>query len=386
MKMVGDEVSIMTVAVVALFLAIAAAAALSHAAVSGPDLGSNQGVVLLETESSNGISVRIAEELARVVGDRAKQRLLPLIGTGSLQNIMDLKHLRGIDVAILQKDVLDYTKQQNLVPHIASSISYITSLYNEEFHLLARPEIKKVSDLANQKISVDVRGGGTAITAARLFDLLGIAVSSTNEDSKEGIEKLRRNEIAAVALVAGKPAPVFCDLIGENGLHFLSIPADAAVGAGYVPARLTAGDYPGLVPYNQPVDTVAVGTLLAVTEVQPGSDRYRNIGDFVDAFFGGFQLLLQPGHHAKWREVNIMTELPGWRRFPPATQWLQRNAQATAAPDMERLKANFSRFIDEHRQKSGSPPLSQQEKDKMFDQFKHWASERPELWQSLEAQ
>jgi uncharacterized protein len=211
-------------------------------------------------------------------------------------------------------------------------------------------------------------------------------VSTTNEDSREGIEKLRRNEIAAVALVAGKPAPVFCDLIGENGLHFLSIPADAAVGAGYVPARITAGDYPGLVPYNQPVDTVAVGTLLAVTEVQPGSDRYRNIGNFVEAFFGGFELLLQPGHHPKWHEVNIMTELPGWRRFPPAAQWLQRNTQVTATPDIERLKANFSRFIDEHRRKSGSPPLSQQEKDKLFDQFKHWASERPELWQSLEAQ
>ena len=85
---------------------------------------------------------------------------------------------------------------------------------------------------------------------------------------RKGLEKLRRGEVAAVALVAGKPAPIFCDLIGENGLHFLSVPSDAAVGAGYMPARLTAGDYPGLVPYNQPVDTVAVSTLLAVTEVQ----------------------------------------------------------------------------------------------------------------------
>jgi len=104
-------------------------------------------------------------------------------------------------------------------------VGYVTSLYNEEFHLLARSEIKSVSDLADQKISVDVRGAGTAITAARLFDLLGIAVSGMNEDSKEGIERLRRNKIAAVALVAEKPAPVFCDLIGENGLHFLFIPA-----------------------------------------------------------------------------------------------------------------------------------------------------------------
>jgi hypothetical protein len=158
------------------------------------------------------------------------------------------------------------------------------------------------------------------------------------------------------------------------------------VGAGYAPARLTAADYPGLVPYNQPVDTVAVGTLFAVIEVQAGSDRYRNLANFVDAFFGGFQLLLQAGHHPKWHEVNIMADLPGWRRFLPAAQWLQHNAQIAAAPDIERLKAKFSRFIDERQQASGGPTLSQHETDQLFDQFKRWASERPELWQSLESQ
>ena len=203
---------------------------------------------------------------------------------------------------------------------------------------------------------------------------------------RKGLEKLRRGEVAAVALVAGKPAPIFCDLIGENGLHFLSVPSDAAVGAGYMPARLTAGDYPGLVPYNQPVDTVAVSTLLAVTEVQAGSERYRKIADFADAFFGGLQSLVQPGHHPKWREVNIKAELPGWRRFPAAAQWLQRNPQIPAVPNIESLKANFARFMDERQRASGGPPLSEHEKDQLFDQFKHWAAERPELRQRLESQ
>jgi TRAP transporter TAXI family solute receptor len=374
----------MSAAIVALFLAIAAATAPSHAAATQPEVGISQGIVVFETESSAGISVRIAEELAKVINDGSSRRILPVIGTGSLQNVMDLRLLRGIDVAILQKDVLDYVKQQNLVPQIESRVNYITMLYNEEFHLLARPEIKSISDLANRKVSVDVQGAGTAITAARLFDQLRIAVTTTNDDPREALEKLRRGDVVAVALVAGKPAPAFCDLIGENGLHFLSIPSDAAAGAGYTPARLTAGDYPGLVPYNQPVDTVAVGTLLAVNEIPAGSDRYRNVASFVDAFFGGFQSLLQPGHHPKWHEVNIMAELPGWRRFPPATQWLRRNAQVAVAPDIERLKANFARYIDERQQASGSPPLTQQEKEKLFDQFKRWASERPELWQKLE--
>jgi|SRR5271166_2853905 len=368
-------------AAIALFLLATALTAPSHAAPPQPAAGTSQSTIVLETEGSAGISVRIAEELARAVNDGSTRRILPVIGTGSLQNIMDLKLLPGIDVAILQRDVLDYAKQQNLVPHIESWLTYITTLYNEEFHLIARPEIKSVSDLANQKVSVDVHGAGTAVTAARLFDLLGIAVTTTNDDPQEGLEKLRQGEVAAVALVAGKPAPVFSDLIGESDLHFLSIPPDAAAGAGYVPARLTAGDYPGLVPYNQPVDTVAVGTLLAVTELQAGSERYRNVANFVDALFGGFQSLLQPGHHPKWHEVNIVAELPGWRRFPPAAQWLQRNTRVATAPNIEGLKANFLRFIEERQQASGGPPLSQQDKDQLFDQFKRWTSERPEIWQ-----
>jgi uncharacterized protein len=372
-------------AVIGLFLTITVITPSAQAATPQPEVAASQGVVILETEGSIGSSVRIAEELARVVNDGASRRLLPVVGVGSLQNLMDLKLLRGIDVAILQQDVLDYAKQQNLASHLESWMTYITTLYKEEFHLITRQEIKSISDLANQKVSVDVQGGGTAVTAARLFQLLGIAVSTTYDDPEEALEKLRQGEVAAVALVTGKPAPVFSDLIGENGLHFLSIPSAPAAVAGYLPARLTAGDYPGLVPYNEPVDTVAVGTLLGVTEVQAGSNRYRTIANFVDAFFGGFQSLLQPGHHRKWQEVNLAAELPGWRRFMPAAQWLQHNAQIAAAPDIEQLKANFSRFMDERQQANGDSPLSEKEKDQLFEQFKGWASARPALRQRLKS-
>src|ERR1700726_3951481 len=101
----------------------------------------NRGVVELETTGSDGISVRIAEDLARLIDDGATRRVIPVIGKGSLQNISDLKYLRGVDIAIVQADVLDYAKEQRQFPNIDSSFTYITKLYNEEFHLLARPEI-----------------------------------------------------------------------------------------------------------------------------------------------------------------------------------------------------------------------------------------------------
>ena len=96
--------------------------------------------------------------------------------------------------------------------------------------------------------------------------------------------------------------------------------------------------------------------------------------------------MLQPGYHPKWREVNIKAELPGWRRFPAAVQWLQHNARIPAAPNLASFKMNFSRFIDELQHASGGPPLGQHEKDQLFDQFKHWAAERPELWRRLGSQ
>src|SRR5215470_4947332 len=120
------------------------------------EVGVNRGIVELETTRSAGISVRIAEDLANVIDDGATRRVLPVVGKGALQNLTDLKLLRGVDMAILQVDVLDYARQKNLFPGLEAWASYITKLYNEEFHLLARQDVNSVADLANQKVNLDL--------------------------------------------------------------------------------------------------------------------------------------------------------------------------------------------------------------------------------------
>src|SRR5215468_11020295 len=158
----------------------------------------NRGVVELETSGAAGISVRIAEDLANLIDDGATRRVVPVVGKGSLQNLTDLKYLRGIDMAIVQSDALDYAKEQRVLPGIENSMTYVTRLYNEEFHLLAGPKIRNVSDLANKKVNVDLRGSGTSITAGRLFDMLKIPISESNDSQEIALEKLRRGEIAAL--------------------------------------------------------------------------------------------------------------------------------------------------------------------------------------------
>lgn len=345
----------------------------AQSAERSPDVALvNRGVVEIETSGSSYTSARIAEDIASIVNDGATRRLIPVIGQGPLQNLIDLKYLRGIDLAIIQADALDVAREQQRWPTIVSSLTYISKLYNDEFHLLARADIKSVADLANQPVNVDRRDSGTALTATRLFNNLKLAVRTTNDSQDVALQKLRSGQIAAMAFLVAKPAPIFQNLKEKDGLHLLSIPMAPAVIQAYAPTQIVAADYPDLIRPDQPVDTIAVGNILMAADLRMVPERYRNVANAVDALFTGFQALLEPGHHPKWQEVNIAADLPGWQRHPQAAQWLQRNAQVAAAPDPEALKSMFSQFVDERRKASGGAPMPIDEKDALFQQFRAW--------------
>jgi TRAP-type uncharacterized transport system substrate-binding protein len=332
----------------------------------------NRGVVEIETTGESGSSARVAEDLVSIVNDGATRRLLPVVGQGALQIITDLRLLRGIDMAILPIDALEYARDQKIFPGIDTWITYVAKLNNEEFHLLARPEIKTIEDLANKRVNVDLPGSGTAITSSRLFALIGLPITVTNDSQNLAMEKLLSGEIAAIAFVTAKPAPLFRTPTMTAGLHFLAIPQNADVMARYAPTRLTPADYPGLVPEDQPVQTVAIDTVLVAADLQQVPDRYRNVANVVEAFFTGFPTLLAPGHHPKWKEVNLSAELPGWQRYLPAADWLQRNSYVAASPNREDMQAIFARYIDERLRAAHGTPMTEAEKNDLFKQFQRW--------------
>jgi uncharacterized protein len=332
----------------------------------------NRGLVEVITGSVSGTSAKVAEDLADLLDDGATRRVLPVVGKGSLQNVTDLKALRGIDLAIIQTDVLNYARTQKISPGIETQITYIAKLYNEEFHLLVRSDIKSVTDLAGKKVNFGTRGDGTTVTGARLFDLLKVKVVATNYDQTLALDRLKSGDIAAMAYVAGKPAPIFTSMRPQDGVHFLPIPLKPEIVAAYIPVRLTAEDYPGLVSAQAPVDTVAVGSVLLVANLFPDSERYRNVVNFVDAFFTQFPKLLEAPHHPKWSEVNLAAELPNWHRFPPADSWLKRNGGVPTAMNDQQLRDVFAKFLDERTRIGGGQNMSAQEKEDLFAQFKRW--------------
>jgi TRAP-type uncharacterized transport system substrate-binding protein len=332
----------------------------------------NRGLVEVVTGSVNGTSVRMAEDLADALDDGATRRVLPVVGKGAFQNLADLKILRGVDLAIVQTDVLDYARNQKLYANLNSSVTYIAKLNNDEFHLLARGDIKNVADLAGKKVNFGPQNDGANFTGPRLFDSLKVKVEATSYSQALALQKLKAGEIAAMAVVAGKPVALFQSLRAQDKLHFLRMPLKGDM-AEYIPARLDPEDYPDLVAQGGSVETIAVGTALIVAGLAPDSQRYRNVANFVDVFFTQFPKLLDSSHHPKWHEVNLAAELPHWQRFAPADSWIKRNGvNAPVAFNETEMRDIFTRFLDERTKANGGQTLTAEQKEQLFDQFKRW--------------
>ena len=269
----------------------------------------------------DGTYIRIAADLASVLDDGDRLRVLPVVGKGSVQNISDLIYLRGIDVAIVQSDALGFVAREDMFPGVTSSLRYIAKLYDEEVHVLARGDIARLEDCAGQKVNIDVPGSGTGVTASLLFSKLGIAIEPTYHSQSAAVDLLRRGEIAALVYVAGQPAALFRSIAPEAKLHLLSVPMTPPLVDTYLPAQLVRESYPALIADQDRVETVAVGAVMATYGWPAGSDRYRRLDTFVTSLSAKLAELQRPPHHAKWREVNLRAEIPGWTRFAlnPAT-------------------------------------------------------------------
>ncbi len=210
----------------------------------------NSGTVGIISGGVTGTYVRFASDLSNALDDGYQHRVLAVLGKGSVRNIEDLLMLRGIDIAIVQSDVLDFYRDSMLFPEVEKKIAYITKLYNEEVHLLARKEIAQAADLSGRKVNFGTQGSGTFMTASIIFDELGIGVDATTFAEPIALDKLRAGEIDALVFVGGKPVTLLREIAGEDGLALLPIPADRIEGA-YLPTTLTSESYPNLIPAGE---------------------------------------------------------------------------------------------------------------------------------------
>jgi uncharacterized protein len=257
--------------------------------------------IISGSPNSDDTYLQMPTILAEVLNDDDSLRILLIAGIGGPKNLRDLRYVRGVDIGLTQTNILNSFRRSNeRLGQVDNKIVHIAKLFNEEVHLVARPNITSIEQLRGLKVNLDAKGSGTSYSMRDLFQTLDIQVEEVSLSQVEALDKVRSAEIAATALIAGKPVRSMLKLARGDRLHL-------------VPIILPGGT----------VDTVAGGAvLIAYNWPNTNVDRYRRLQNFVEAFFPKIGELQKPPRHPKWREVNLAATLPGWTRFEAAQQWL----------------------------------------------------------------
>jgi TRAP transporter TAXI family solute receptor len=329
----------------------------------------NANTVTVMSGTIGGTYVQFGADLASVLDDGENFRVLPIIGRGSVQSLADILYLKGVDVGIARSDTLDYLERKGYTKNVKKQLAYITKLYNEEMHVVAPKSIRTLADLKGKTVSVDLPNGGTFVTAMTVFERLGIDAHFAFIEQRLAFEKLRKGEIDAMVAVQGRPSK-FISQIKDPDLHLVPVNYAPALQNDYLPAQLSAKDYPALIAQGEQVDTIAVPAILAVYNWAAGTERYRRVQLFTEKLFEHIADFQKPPFHPKWQEVVLTSPLPGWTRFPAAQQWL--DAHSPAAHNDTRRK--FDKFVQTHPNGVAAARTDAQ-KAALFQQFLDWQAE-----------
>jgi TRAP-type uncharacterized transport system substrate-binding protein len=274
-----------------------------------------------------GAPIRFATEIARVVDDGENMHVLPIVTRGPAENVEDLLYLRGVDVAIINTDAL--AEFEKLVPNIQQRIVYILNLFPSELHIFVRPEINSLSDLNGKKVNFNTPGTAAAYSGPLIFDQLKLNVQKTFIPHQVAIAQMKAatNDMAAVVFITSKPIDAFRNGNFPPGFKFLPVPFQDY--KYYLPSTLTNQDYPKLIPEGQPIETIAVPTILAAYNWPRNSDRFRRVARLTNYLFDRMSKLQTPGFHPAWKDVNLNAPVPGLTRFSVAQDWLDQHAPKT---------------------------------------------------------
>ena len=76
----------------------------------------NENVVGIMAGSLGGTDASLAADMGLALSDGYDLRVVPMIGQGSVKDVEDLLYLRGVDMAIVQQDVIDFMASNDMLP------------------------------------------------------------------------------------------------------------------------------------------------------------------------------------------------------------------------------------------------------------------------------
>ena len=96
------------------------------------------------------------------------------------------------------------------------------------------------------------------------------------------------------------------------------------------------------------------------------NDRYRRSVRFIEYLFERFDKLKGPTYQPGWKQMNLAGTIPGWTRFPPAQEMINKMAAASAKVDPALARQQAAR----------AAPGNAAEQERLFQQFLDWSRQQ----------
>jgi hypothetical protein len=288
----------------------------------------------------NGQATLAVNELAERLRQIGRMRVLPIAGHGGAENVRDLLYLKGVDLAILNSDVLAYLDQARQYPDARRRLRYVTHLLDQKVYLLARKEFSTIEDLRGRRVFVPSRSSGSYTTAIALFGLLKIEVMLQWPGPDAVLGDAGFPDFDAALLLNSELARLRVGAQMREGFRLLPITLTRTLQQAYLPAVIEANEALGFALTERKLDTVAVSTLLTVFDWNASHGRFHNVKNFIAAFFKALPELRRQGSASVWQQLNINASPPGWTRHVAADPGrLLRKAQQAELALVQRPQA-----------------------------------------------
>lgn len=260
---------------------------------------------------------RMIADLSSELNENSNIRLVPVIGVNSVQSIYDSLYLKGIDLAIVHADVLEYLERTGRYDRIRDRIRGLTKLYEEKVAIIAGEQYQSLEDLAGKDVNFGKEGKGSNITSTILFDLLGIDVNVQNLDKYDALEKVKSGEIAATVYLVEGPNQEFESISANDNLNLLEIPQQQELTELYQRDELTIAEFPNLLSGSDTVPTIAVEVIIASYNwAETRKWRHGKLTQFVDAFVSGFDNLQNDNDtQPEWKQISLLEDVRGVTRL-----------------------------------------------------------------------
>ena len=263
------------------------------------------------TGGPTGTYIKIGQDIAKIA-EPSGVNLQVMESAGSIQNVFDVRKKRGVQLGIVQSDVLDYIRDisdDQELKAIAAKLAAVYPLYKEEVHLLGDFEIKSLSDLNGKKVAIGPERSGTYLTAKTIFFLTGIKpAQEVFLGGNEALDALRKGDIDAMMFVAGAPAKLFSENTTVDD-KFQLVPLDDKALDSYVQTTIPASTYKW---QEGDVKTVAVRAVLMTFNYS--GEQCQNVAKVAKIIRENKDWLDANGH-PKWREVKLDESLPRWPQY-----------------------------------------------------------------------